>query len=101
MILQILPATLIYILIIAPLPFYLGKIIFKKTGHALGFTLAFVLAFSVFLFRPVCTPITDWDSTVGGAIEERTDRSFYMKVFQQKNGQWEHCKTWIARQFFF
>jgi hypothetical protein len=96
-----LPALLIYLFLITPSAFYLGKIIFKKTGPALGLTIAIVLSLSVFLFRPVCKPITHWDTTVGGEIEKRSDRSFYMKVFQQKDGQWHHCKTWIARLFFF
>jgi hypothetical protein len=35
-------------------------------------------------------------------IEERQETTFYgSPIFQQENGQWFQCKTWIARQFFF
>jgi hypothetical protein len=31
-----------------------------------------------------------------------TDRSrFYLQVFQQMDGRWYQCKTWLSRQFFF
>ncbi len=42
-----------------------------------------------FLFRPVCVP-----------IEQRTNQGFYLKVFQNKNGQWHQCKIWVSRFFF-
>ena len=55
------------------------------------------------LFRPDCRAIEDADLTrFDPPIETRTAANFYgLKVFQQKDGNWYHCKTWIARQFFF
>ena len=54
------------------------------------------------LFRPVCVPLSpDSLQSFTTPIEERTDRDFYLKIFQQRDGQWYQCKTWISRQFFF
>ncbi len=56
----------------------------------------------IFLFHPVCVPITAEDlKTFNVPIEQRTDRDFYLKVFQRRDGQWYQCKTWISRFFFF
>ena len=60
------------------------------------------VAVLVFLLRPVCVPLTPEDlKTFNVPIELRTDRDFYLRVFQQRDGQWYHCKTWISRFFFF
>ncbi len=64
---------------------------------------AALAAGAVFLFRPVCVPIPE-DALAGFSppIEERRETTFYgSPIFQQENGQWFQCKTWIARQFFF
>ena len=52
--------------------------------------------------RPVCVPIPD-DSLAQFTvpIEQRADRDFYVKVFQQRDGRWHQCKTWLSRQLFF
>ena len=64
-------------------------------------TVLVVLALGVFIFRPVCVPIPNEDlKNFNGTIEQRNDRDFYCKVFQKRNGQWYHCKTWISRFFF-
>jgi len=56
----------------------------------------------VFVLRPVCVPLTADDlKTLNVPIEQRTDRDFYLKVFQRRGGQWYQCKTWISRFFFF
>jgi hypothetical protein len=34
-------------------------------------------------------------------IEQRTDQDLYLRVFQQRRGQWYQCRTWVSRQFFF
>ncbi|HZI82099.1 MAG TPA: hypothetical protein VFD69_21420 [Vicinamibacterales bacterium] len=34
-------------------------------------------------------------------VETRTDHDFYLQVFQQMDGRWYQCKTWLSRQFFF
>jgi len=55
-----------------------------------------------FLFRPACVPLSpDSLQNFPTPIEQRTDRDFYVKVFQQRDGQWYQCKTWLSRQFFF
>lgn len=64
--------------------------------------LAVVVVGAVLLLRPVCVPLSDADvanSTV--PLEQRTDRDFYRRVFQRRDGQWHQCKTWISRAFFF
>ncbi len=67
----------------------------------LAITIITVLIFA-FLFHPVCVPIPDEDlKNFNVPIEQRTDRDFYLRVFQKKNGQWCQCKTWISRFFFF
>ena len=54
------------------------------------------------MFRPVCVRITDDElKNFNTVIEKRTDKDFYLRVFQMKNGNWYQCKTWISRQFFF
>jgi hypothetical protein len=56
----------------------------------------------VFALHPVCVPLTADDlKTFNVPIEQRTDRDFYLKVFQRRGGQWYQCKTWISRFFFF
>ena len=56
----------------------------------------------IFLLHPVCVPLTAEDlKTFNVPIEQRTDRDFYLKVFQQRDGQWYQCKTWISRFLFF
>ena len=52
--------------------------------------------------RPVCVPLSaETVSQFDPPISERTDRDTYLRVFQLRDGQWHHCKTWISRQFFF
>jgi hypothetical protein len=52
--------------------------------------------------RPVCVPLSTEDiARFNVPIEQRTDRDFYLQVFQRRNGQWHQCKTWVSRQFFF
>jgi len=52
--------------------------------------------------RPVCVPLSPDDLRgFNVPIEQRTDRDLYLRVFQQRNGQWHQCKTWLSRQFFF
>jgi hypothetical protein len=52
--------------------------------------------------RPVCVTLTADDHRgFNTPIEQRTDRDVYLRVFQQRAGQWYQCKTWLSRQFFF
>ena len=34
-------------------------------------------------------------------INKDTDRDFYLRIFQLRDGQWHQCKTWLSRQLFF
>jgi hypothetical protein len=53
-------------------------------------------------FRPVCMPLSSQDlAGFTSPIETRTDRDFYLRVFQQRDGQWHQCKVWISRKFTF
>lgn len=53
-------------------------------------------------FRPVCVLLsTENLKGFNIPIEQRTDRDFYVKVFQQKNNEWYQCKTYLSRLFFF
>jgi hypothetical protein len=54
------------------------------------------------ILRPVCVPLSPEDlAGFNVPIEKRTDRDLYLRVFQQRHGQWHQCKTWLSRQFFF
>jgi hypothetical protein len=66
----------------------------------IGFVL--VIAALVFALRPVCVPLSAEDlAGFNTPIEARTDHDFYLRVFQQMDGRWYQCKTWLSRQFFF
>jgi hypothetical protein len=74
----------------------------KKRWATLGLLMAGTLGGLIFMFRPVCMPIHNGEQQ--GAqyrYSERQDKDFHVKVFQEQDGQWHHCKTWISRQFFF
>lgn len=52
--------------------------------------------------RPVCVALPA--ETLGQfnvPFEQRTDRDFYLKVFQHRDGRWHQCKTWLSRQLSF
>jgi hypothetical protein len=68
------------------------------TKIALG-AVASILALGWFLLRPICVPLPADFPTVG--IENRTDRDFYLRVFQWHDGRWCQCKTYLSRQMFF
>jgi len=66
-----------------------------------GFAVA-VAAAATFLLRPVCVPLSPADlAGFDPPVETRTDHDFYLQVFQQMDGRWYQCKTWLSRQFFF
>lgn len=52
-----------------------------------------------YVLRPQCSLIADEAIPhFGVPIEERDDRDFYLKVFQQKeDGHWYQCKTAFTR----
>lgn len=56
----------------------------------------------VYALHPVCVPLSAKDlSSFNVPIEQRTDRDFYLTVFQKRGEQWYQCKTWISRKMFF
>ena len=61
-----------------------------------------IVATAVFALRPVCVPLSR-EQLAGftAPIETRTDHDLYLRVFQQVDGRWYQCKTWLSRQFFF
>jgi hypothetical protein len=78
-----------------------GFIAARHTLVLLAATVA-VVAFGAFLFRPVCVPIASAAlQEFNVPIEQRTDRDFYLPVFQYRDGRWCQCKTWLSRQLFF
>jgi len=63
---------------------------------------AVIAALATVALRPICVPISAQDLTgFNTPIETRTDHDFYLQVFQQVDGRWYQCKTWLSRQFFF
>jgi hypothetical protein len=61
-----------------------------------------VAALAVLALRPVCVPLsTEQFAGFSTPIETRTDHDLYLRVFQQIDGRWYQCKTWLPRQFFF
>jgi hypothetical protein len=64
---------------------------------------AVVLAAALgYALRPVCMELSSTDvAAFTPSIERRTDRDFYLRVFQNDAGRWYQCKTWLSRQFFF
>jgi hypothetical protein len=61
-----------------------------------------LLGLTLLALRPVCVPLTAEDlRQFNVPIDRRSDRDFYLKVFQLRHGQWYQCKTWLSRQFFF
>ena len=64
--------------------------------------LVFVGCFAWFL-RPLCTVIPAEDlANFHPPINTRTDTGIAgQRYFQQRDGVWFHCKTWIARKLFF
>jgi hypothetical protein len=76
----------------------------KKKIFRIFFSLFLIAGFVgvVFSLRPVCSPIADEAlAHFGIPIEQRTDKDFYLKVFQKKNdGHWYQCKTALTRWFY-
>ena len=64
---------------------------------------AIVLAAALgYAFRPMYVALSVTDvAAFTTPIETRTDRDFYLRVFQRIDGRWHQCKTWLSRQLFF
>ncbi|HLG23364.1 MAG TPA: hypothetical protein VI564_00365 [Candidatus Nanoarchaeia archaeon] len=71
----------------------------KKIIAAFAIILA-VIILSLALW-PVCRKIPNETlKSFNTPIETRADKDFYIKVFQEKNGEWYQCKTFLSRMFF-
>ncbi len=93
---------LIFGILALPIIYLLFRFTAKKRWISLGMLVVAILVIPVLLFRPVCVLIENGEEEAKKYnYEQREDKSFYVKVFQKKDGQWHHCKPWIARQFFF
>jgi hypothetical protein len=65
-------------------------------------TAVVIAALVIIAFRPVCVPLSPADlAGFDPPIETRTEHDFHLQVFQQIDGRWYQCKTWISRQLFF
>ncbi len=85
-----------------PVFYLLARFAGRKQWTAFAILMLCILGGLAFMLRPVCVPIENGEEEAKlYHYEERADRDFYVKVFQKKDGQWRHCKTWISRQFFF
>ena len=90
--------------VIAGLVSGIGLIAFRqhprKVGITGGVTLLVLLAW---FLHPVCQVIPNEQvSTFDPPIDTRTATNMIgQPFFQQRNGRWFHCKSWIARKFFF
>lgn len=76
----------------------------RARPRTLAFTIAALCLGTVVWWglHPVCVPLSDAEAAaVEGPIGSRTDRDLLGPIFQYRNGQWYHCKSWISRQFFF
>ena len=75
----------------------------RPVSYRTAAIVAVVLAAGLgYAFRPICMELSSTDvAAFTPAIETRTDRDFYLRVFQNEAGRWYQCKTWLSRQFFF
>ncbi len=89
-------------ILLATVGFLLANLLRRRMLVTSGIVIVCFLAFSVFLLRPVCVPIGDQTlKRFNPPIDERQDRDSYMKIFQERDGKWHQCKTWVSRFFFF
>jgi hypothetical protein len=55
-----------------------------------------------FTLRPLCVRLDEAAvRAMTPSIATRSDRDLYVRVFQQRGGEWHQCKTWLSRQLFF
>ena len=92
------------LIFIAALVAAAGLLAFRGRPWIGGLAGALTLAALLFwCLRPVCQAIPEDDLTnFDPPIETRTDTGMIgQRLFRQQDGRWLHCKTWVARQFFF
>jgi len=71
----------------------------KLIGFSAFLLLAALIGGASYFLRPQCVLIADEAlAHFGVPLEERSDRDFYLKVFQKKSdGHWYECKTALSR----
>jgi hypothetical protein len=75
----------------------------KRTATVLSGLAAIIVIGTIgFFFRPVCLPLTqDNLSSFNVPLKQRLEaRDFYVRVWQEKRGQWYQCKTHLSRLMF-
>jgi hypothetical protein len=76
-----------------------------RRAALLGLVLLCVLGMAAWwLIHPVCVPLSDQDLQEfarWAPIQTRTERQLHGRVFQQRDGHWYQCKSWVSRQLFF
>jgi hypothetical protein len=74
-----------------------------SSAVALGAAVLVAATFGWFS-HPVCQALTEEqvaEANKWGRLEDRMDRQLHGRVWQKRDGQWYHCKSWISRQLFF
>ena len=75
----------------------------KRTTTVLsGLVAIMVIGGMGFFLRPVCMPLSqDNLSSFNIPLKQRLEaRDWYVKVWQEKKGQWYECKTHLSRLIF-
>jgi hypothetical protein len=75
----------------------------KRTPIVLsGLVAIIVIGLMGFFLRPVCVPLSqDNLSSFSVPLNQRLEaRDWYVKVWQEKKGQWYQCKTYLSRLMF-
>ncbi len=80
-----------------------GYLVSRKRWNTLYAIVALIVVGVGLAFRPVCVPIAaPVAAKFNPPIEQRDEANFYgLRYFRQIDGDWHHCKTWLARFFFF
>jgi hypothetical protein len=73
----------------------------SKTRIAL-IVLAVLFGSGWWITHPVCKPLSapDLAGFQMTPIAQRTDRNLYFREFQQRDGQWCQCRTWLSQRLF-
>lgn len=65
-------------------------------------SLLLVAALAAWAAWPVCVALSDEAlASFHPPIAQRDDKVWHVRTFQQREGQWCHCKPRVARAFFF
>ena len=63
-----------------------------------GLAAIIMIAVMGYFLRPVCVPLTQANlSSFNVPLKQRLEaRDFYVRVWQEKRGQWYQCKTHVS-----